>query len=260
MHHKSAKETGLAVLRLQQLGKSFRPQHWLFRDLNLSVDAGQAVSLQGESGSGKSTLLNLVAGIEPASEGEVWIAGQAIHQLGDQAAAQLRARHIGFIFQAFHLLPNLPVWRNIALPLFLNGCDYTSARSQVKKALTALGMAEFEGALPADLSGGEQQRVALLRALVHQPKLVLADEPTGNLDPESALQALTLIIESVHATGAALLMVTHSEQAASFCSRHLYLQGGGLVERPNERPNGQPSGRPNGRPIERPNEQAGGES
>ncbi len=218
------------VLRLQALGKCFRTDRWLFRNLNLEIFAGQTVSLQGESGSGKSTLLNLIAGIEAVTEGKVEIDGQPIQQLDDRQAAGLRARSIGFIFQAFHLLPNLPVWRNIALPLFINGCDYASARAQVKTALNSLGIAHLETALPADLSGGEQQRVALLRALIHQPKLVLADEPTGNLDPENALAALNVIGNTVRVTGAALLMVTHSAQAASYCARHLHLGSTQLIE------------------------------
>lgn len=227
------------MLLLAGLGKQFENQHWLFRDLNLAIFAGQTVSLQGESGSGKSTLLNLIAGIEPVSSGEVWISDVAIHRLPDSLAAQLRARDIGFIFQAFHLLPNLPVWRNIALPLFLNGVDYRSARARVQQALAKLNMAQLESALPADLSGGEQQRVALLRALIHQPKLVLADEPTGNLDPDNAHQALSLIGDAVRSTSAALLMVTHSEQAAAFCARHVQLLAGQLVERGGESAAGQ---------------------
>ena len=209
---------------------SFQAEHWLFRKLNLEIYAGQTVSLQGESGSGKSTLLNLIAGIETASEGEVRIVNQTIQGLEDSQAAKLRANNIGFIFQAFHLLPNLAVWRNIALPLFINGCGHAAARTQVKSALLSLGIGHLESALPADLSGGEQQRVALLRALIHRPRLVLADEPTGNLDPENARQALAVISEAVHATGAALLMVTHSEQAAAFCSRRLHLSSARLIE------------------------------
>lgn len=218
------------ALVLREVGKRFGDGRWLFRQLNIVIPAGQTVSLQGESGSGKSTLLNLIAGIEPAGEGLINVDGEDVARLDDRGAARLRASKLGFVFQAFHLLPNLQVWRNLALPLLLNDVPLHEARARAQLALNRLGLLARAHALPGELSGGEQQRVALLRALIHQPKLVLADEPTGNLDPDSARLALDLLADEVRTSGAALLLVTHSAAAARICERHLRLQNTQLVE------------------------------
>lgn len=218
------------ALLLTRLAKQLDDGRWLFRHLDLSLARGELVSLQGESGSGKSTLLNLIAGIDHATEGQVQVAGESVDAANDDASARLRARQLGFVFQAFHLLPNLPVWRNIALPLLLNGHSLADARARVDAALGELRMTALAQADVTVLSGGEQQRVALLRALIHDPALVLADEPTGNLDPQTAEAALELLTDRVRRSGAALLMVTHSAQAASICDRHLVLAQGQLAE------------------------------
>ena len=219
-----------AVVECAGLGKNFDSKRWLFKDLQLRIDAGEMLSLQGESGSGKSTLLNIIAGIEPASIGTIRVAGVDLAGLPDTASAQLRARSIGFVFQAFHLLPELSVWKNIALPLLLQGQSWSQARQRVALALASVGLTGQADAMPASLSGGEQQRVALLRALIHRPALVLADEPTGNLDPGSANSALVVLRNAVQESGAALLLVTHSAIAAAICDRHLRLAATGLIE------------------------------
>ena len=218
-----------AVVQSDGLGKSFDGKRWLFNDLQLRIEAGEMVSLQGESGSGKSTLLNIIGGIEPASTGKIRVAGIELLGLTDAAAAQLRARSIGFVFQAFHLLPQLCVWKNIALPLLLQNQSWTLARERVWHAMAAVGLDQLANAMPASLSGGEQQRVALLRALIHRPALILADEPTGNLDPSTANTALSVLRSSVRESGAAMLLVTHSVIAAATCDRHLRLGDQGLV-------------------------------
>ena len=179
---------------------------------------------------GKSTLLNLIAGLERPDAGEIRLSGVPIQDLDEAAAAQLRAREIGFVFQAFHLVAHLQVWQNVAIPLLLNGRRAGDARAQALDMLAQVGLADRAQSLPRELSGGEQQRVALARALVHRPRLVLADEPTGNLDPATATRVLALIDTQVREHGAALLMVTHSAQAAAIAQRRVLLTTQGLSE------------------------------
>jgi putative ABC transport system ATP-binding protein len=219
-----------ALVQSAGLGKSFDGKRWLFKGLQLRIERGEMVSLQGESGSGKSTLLNIIAAIEPASAGHVQVDGVALTGLSDAQSAQLRARSIGFVFQAFHLLPELAVWKNVALPLLLQGKSWGQAQRIVLSALQRVGLGDSANTMPASLSGGEQQRVALLRALIHQPALILADEPTGNLDPSTAQTVLELLRSAVRDSGAALLLVTHSAIAARICDRHLHLGTLGLQE------------------------------
>jgi putative ABC transport system ATP-binding protein len=194
----------------------------------MRIAPGEAVALLGESGTGKSTLLNLVAGLEPVDGGRILVADVDVCRLSPDAAAALRRRRIGFVFQAFHLLPYLSAERNVAVPLLLNGARPAEALDAARRLLAEVGLADRAAAMPRELSGGEQQRVALARALVHRPALVLADEPTGNLDPATAGKVLGLIAEQVRASGATLLMVTHSEQAAAIADRRWRLDAGGL--------------------------------
>ncbi|HWS76166.1 MAG TPA: ABC transporter ATP-binding protein [Quisquiliibacterium sp.] len=215
------------LVRLDGVGKRFG-ERWVLRDLSMSIDAGSTVALLGESGSGKSTLLNLIAGLEPADSGEIHVAGIAVHALDADAAASFRRRALGFVFQAFHLIPHLDALRNVAVPMLLAGSGEREATERARELLARVGLGGREGSLPRELSGGEQQRVALARALVHRPRLLLADEPTGNLDPSSASTALALLAEQVREHGAALLMVTHSEQAASIADRRYRLGAEGL--------------------------------
>jgi putative ABC transport system ATP-binding protein len=212
------------VLRLVAVTKRFGARTVL-NDVSLEVAAGEYVAILGESGIGKSTLLNAVAGLEPVDSGSIRFAGQELTRLDDDALTRLRRERYGFVFQAFHLLPQLSVEQNVALPLLLRG---RQEGGRVRKMLAAVGLAGREHSSPRELSGGELQRVAVARALVGEPALVLADEPTGNLDPENARQVLGLFREAVKQHGAAAILATHSEQAAAGCDRRYRLSAEGL--------------------------------
>jgi putative ABC transport system ATP-binding protein len=216
------------VLAARGLHKRYRPERSVLAGVDLTLAAGERVALLGESGVGKSTLLNLIAGLERPDAGEVHVLGHPVHRLPEAEAARLRAHAIGFVFQAFHLLPHLTLWQNVALPLLLGAVAPAEARARSRSMLERVGLGDRCDALPRVLSGGEQQRVALARALVHRPRLILADEPTGNLDPASAAAALALIETCVREDGAALLLVTHSAQAAAIAPRRLRLTAAGL--------------------------------
>ena len=215
-----------AVL-LEALHKRFG-ERIILEDLTLRAEPGERIALLGESGSGKSTLLNIIAGLEPADSGRVEIAGRSLIGLDDDHAAALRRQLIGFAFQAFHLLGHLTVQRNVAVPLLLNGIPPAEALERAATLLGRLGLSTRLQAPIRELSGGEQQRVALARALVAAPRVLLADEPTGNLDPSSARTALALIAEQAAESGAALLLVTHSHEAAAIADRQLVLRQGRL--------------------------------
>ncbi|MFZ4756600.1 MAG: ABC transporter ATP-binding protein [Burkholderiaceae bacterium] len=225
---RDAPATAPPVLDVVGLHKRFGPDREVIADLSMTIAAGERVALLGESGVGKSTLLNLIAGLDRPDAGEIRLGGQAIHAMDEDGAARLRAREIGFVFQAFHLLPHLKLWQNVAIPLLLIGTSQGEARERARAMLEQVGLGDRAASMPRELSGGEQQRVALARALVHAPRLILADEPTGNLDPRTGGRALALIDEQVRAHGAALLMVTHSQQAAAIAQRRLRLTPGGL--------------------------------
>lgn len=192
---------------------------------------GDVVALMGESGVGKSTLLNCIAGLEPPTAGSVHIDGTHMTALNETQRAALRAQKLGFVFQAFHILPTLTVGQNIAIPLLLNASESRHIPARINAALDAVGLAGKQDRWPATLSGGELQRVAIARALIHQPALVLADEPTGNLDPGTADKIIALLLQQVSAHDAAALIVTHSEHVAQACSRILLLTADGLQER-----------------------------
>jgi putative ABC transport system ATP-binding protein len=202
----------------------------LFTGLGFTVGTGEIVALVGESGVGKSTLLNCIAGIESADSGAIDIGAPAVNIVGlDEAArAALRARSIGFVFQAFHVLPTLTVAQNIAVPLLLAGVPREEHTARTQILLTRVGLPGFAGRWPASLSGGELQRVAIARALVHHPALILADEPTGNLDPRTAGEVLSLLLEQVREQQASALIVTHSQHVALCCDRILTLTSDGL--------------------------------
>lgn len=201
----------------------------LFRGLNLTLERGEHVALRGESGVGKSTLLNLIAGLDDPDEGEIHIGGQALSELDETRRTRLRRQAIGFVFQAFHILPHLDLSRNVALPLVLLKHSRVEALRRAERLLAAVGLGDRGASLPKELSGGELQRVAIARALVHEPALILADEPTGNLDPATATQILALLTGAVRERGAALLLVTHSPAAASSADRELLLTPDGLA-------------------------------
>ena len=218
------------ALRLTALSKSIPGGRRLFDALNLSVPLGEHVAIRGESGVGKSTLLNIVAGLERADAGEVRVAGQSLAVLDETAITRLRRDRIGFVFQAFHVLPHLTLARNVAFPLLLQGVGRAAALARAGVLLDAVGLGERRASYPKELSGGELQRVAIARALVHDPVLILADEPTGNLDPETAAQIMSLLARTVKEHRAAMLLVTHSPTAAAGADRRLLLTQTGLVQ------------------------------
>ena len=209
------------MLKLTRVSKRFG-ERAVLHDISLEVAAGEYVAILGESGVGKSTLLNVVAGLEEADEGEVVFDGRNLRGLDDDARTVLRRENFGFVFQAFHVLPHLTVRQNVELPLQLRGETLES------DVLAAVGLAGRENSMPRELSGGELQRVAIARALVGEPKLVLADEPTGNLDQENARHVLALLRDQVKSHGAAGILVTHSVAAAATCDRRYRLTAGGL--------------------------------
>ena len=223
------------MLSIRGLAKSFagpRPRA-VFRGVDLDVEAGSFVAVMGESGVGKSTLLNLVAGLDRADEGSIAVDGVELAALDDDALTALRRVRMGFVFQAFHVLPYLTVAQNVALPLSLvgmDGLDGKTAAGRVADMLAAVSLADRATSMPRELSGGELQRVAIARALVHGPRLVLADEPTGNLDPDTAGQVLALLRDVAKARGAAGILVTHSRAAAATADRIYMLTRDGLRE------------------------------
>lgn len=200
-----------------------------------SVDAdflrGESVALRGRSGSGKSTLLNLISGIDTPDSGSVDIGGEDVTRMSETRRTLYRRRHIGFVYQAFNLVPTLSVADNIRLVLELNGIDAHESAKRIDSLLEAVGLADRAGGYPDVLSGGEQQRVAIARALAHRPELVLADEPTGNLDDETAERVLALLDSLVRQQGGTMLIATHSAAVAAFSDRTVELHSGRLEER-----------------------------
>ena len=221
-----------SALAVTGLAKALPGGRVLFTGLDLAVAPGEIIAIMGESGIGKSTLLNLVAGLDRPDAGTITIAGAALAGLDDDAATRLRRERLGFVFQAFHILPHLTLAQNIALPLVLARQPGAIALPTAQAMLAKVGLDGRGDDYPAQLSGGELQRIAIARALVHRPALILADEPTGNLDPETADRVLALLLAETRATGAAAVIVTHSDRAAAIADRVLVLTAAGLVPQP----------------------------
>jgi len=218
-----------AVLQVSSLTKSYAERP-ILRGVSFQLRPGERAALLGPSGSGKTTLLNCIGGVDRADSGQVILAGSGLHGLDSDALARVRRTHIGTVFQFFHLLPTLTAAENVELPLQLLGVGTVERESRVRALLERVGVAHRASALPSELSGGEMQRVAIARAVIHRPALLLADEPTGNLDSTTGTQVLDLLAEVVRETNAALLMVTHSEEAAKRCERVLRMRDGELIE------------------------------
>ena len=214
------------VLRVGGLTRRFRPDRPpVLEGLSFELRAGEYVAIMGESGVGKSTLLNLIAGLDRPEAGSIELDGRELTALDDDALPLERRRSMGFVFQAFHVLPYLSVARNVALPLELLGWNTVDRGARVAAMLEAVGLGGFAARLPRELSGGELQRVAIARALAHRPRLLLADEPTGNLDPRTAAQVLALLKRQVAAQGGAGILITHSRAAAATADRAFELDG-----------------------------------
>ena len=216
------------TLQIKNLAKRYA-EVAVFQNVTLSVAPGEFVAIVGESGVGKSTLLNCMAGLDSWDDGSVTLKGVDLGSLPDDQRALLRREHVGFVFQAFHVLPHLDVSQNVALPLLLLG-QHDAER--VEAMLQAVGLAGLGKRLPQQLSGGQLQRVAIARALVHRPGLLLADEPTGNLDPTTAAKVMDALILQTREHGASLVLVTHSQAAASRADRVLYLTNDGIRVQP----------------------------
>ncbi len=217
------------MLEITSLSRSFNGRVAL-HSTSLKLRDGEYVAIVGESGVGKSTLLNLIAGLDRADQGSVVLDGENLAGLDEAALTRWRRNKLGFVFQAFHILPHLTLLKNAVLPLWLQGDSGAAADNTAQQMLEAVGLGERAASWPHELSGGELQRVAIARALAHRPRLVLADEPTGNLDPANAARVLALLGERIRAVGAIGILVTHSREAAATADRILHLTPDGLQE------------------------------
>lgn len=227
--------TNLIAIQARDLSRRFPEgshEHVVLDGVNLDVRRGETVALRGRSGSGKSTLLNLVGGIDAPNAGTVAVAGIDLTNLGERERTLFRRQHIGFVYQAFNLVPTLNVADNVRLVLELNNVRATEIEPRVGELLDAVGLGNRADSFPDVLSGGEQQRVAIARALSHEPTVLLADEPTGNLDEATAETVLELLDRLVRASGHTMLIATHSQQVAGYCDRVLELHNGQLRQGP----------------------------
>lgn len=223
----------MSIVELHHLGKTFQEGNQtrlVLSDLNLAINEGEFVILLGKSGSGKSTLLNLISGIERPTTGEVWVNGVNITRLRDQDRTLFRRDHIGFIFQFFNLIPTLNVLENVTLPLELAAVSDRQARETATHLLAGVGLVDRLSSFPDKLSGGEQQRVAIARALAADPLLVLADEPTGNLDEDSGRHIIELLLRMTRTAGKTLLMATHNPELVPLADRVIRVHDGAVIE------------------------------
>ena len=223
--------TSTSEIQLRNLSKSFtegRRQHRVLDDVSADFRRGETVAVRGRSGSGKSTLLNLIGGIDTPDAGRIAVAGIELTGQSERERTLFRRRHIGFVYQAFNLVPTLDVADNLRLVLELNGVPQAEAVRRIEELLDAVGLGDRAASYPDVLSGGEQQRVAIARALCHQPAVVIADEPTGNLDDSTAETVLGLLDRLVRERGGTMLIATHSARVASVCDREIEIHGGKL--------------------------------
>ena len=223
------------AVELRQLSKTYREgeaERVVLREVSVTIGSGEIVVLVGRSGSGKSTLLNLIAGIDRPTAGTVAVNGADLTALDEQARTRFRRRHIGFVFQFFNLIPLLTVEENLLLPLDLNGRADAAGVARARALLERVGLAGRGDSFPERLSGGEQQRVAIARALIHDPALILADEPTGNLDADTAASVLDLLDTLAREAGGTVLMATHSREVIGVADRIFTIERGALVDRP----------------------------
>ncbi|MGQ9575448.1 MAG: ABC transporter ATP-binding protein [Thermoguttaceae bacterium] len=221
------------IVRVLGVSKSFRrgsERVDVLSDLHLEVQQGEFLGLMGPSGSGKTTLLNLIAGLDTPDQGEVWVGDQLVSEMSEGQLARWRTRHVGFVFQFYHLLPVLTAYENVELPLLLLPISAAQRRQQVSTALELVGLADRMHYRPGQLSGGQQQRVGIARAIVTDPTVVMADEPTGDLDARSAEEILDLLVELQGSLRKTILLVTHDPRAAARANRLLHLDKGKLVE------------------------------
>ena len=224
--------TAKSEIRLRHLSKSFsegRREHHVLNDVSADFLRGETIAVRGRSGSGKSTLLNLIGGIDTPDAGRVIVAGVDLTDLSERDRTLFRREHIGFVYQAFNLVPTLDVADNIRLVLELNGVPPRESQDRIAELLEAVGLADRADSYPDVLSGGEQQRVAMARALCHEPAVVIADEPTGNLDDSTADVVLALLDRLVRERGGTMLIATHSARVAAVCDREIEIHGGKLA-------------------------------
>jgi len=224
--------TNSALVRARALRKEYGRGDGLVRavdGVDLDIAPGEKVAVMGPSGCGKSTLLHLLGGLDRSSGGELWFHGRQIGQLSERALAEMRRKEVGFVFQTFHLMEELTAQENVELPALLAEVPPRAARRRARDLLEQVGLGDRAGHLPSALSGGQRQRVAIARALVNEPVLVLADEPTGNLDSAATLDILR-IFEALHATGQTLVIVTHDERIGATADRLIYMQDGAFTD------------------------------
>ena len=219
----------IRVNQLQKVVKASDGELIILHDISFAIEAGESVAIVGSSGSGKSTLLSLLAGLDDASAGNVFLMGQALSGLNEDGRAKLRGQSVGFVFQSFQLLPHLNALENVMLPLELAGVDYSEAKNTAQIALEQVGLGARISHFPKTLSGGEQQRVALARAFVKRPAILFADEPTGSLDEASGHAVIELLFELNRVNSSTLVLVTHDPALAARCERQFHLQGGRLL-------------------------------
>jgi putative ABC transport system ATP-binding protein len=226
------------VLETQNLTKQYRMGEVMVTALDqvdFAVRRGEFVAIMGPSGSGKSTLLHLLGGLDTSTTGEVLLAGQPLSKLSDEQITKMRRQKVGFIFQFYNLLPTLSAAENVALPLLIDGQPARPHRERIQELLALVGLADRAGHRPDQLSGGQQQRAAIARAFVHAPEIVLADEPTGNLDSRAGTAILELLRRSCRELQATIVMVTHDPRAASYADRVVFLKDGRIVEQVHSR-------------------------